>query len=131
MACFNGKTYELDCSIHAAISNIVCQPISPRYPAFSMREEANNIHRFLKPEQFLETHYFKSVTLPFRFLRHCLHLHLVNHTDEESGSTVYLPEEDKEDLRPSEKILFFPFFVAPVPSLTESTRIFRGHNSNP
>ena len=130
MVNFIRKTDELDFSIHAAIENILSIPLSPQSPRFSMSDVADIIHGFPTPEQLLEPKYFRRVTLPFRLLHRCLDLHLVNPIDEETISTVQLPEEDKEDSRLSEQIWFLLFLGASAPGITESLKLFREHKLN-
>ena len=130
MVNFIRKTDELDFSIHAAIENILSIPLSPQSTTFSMSDVADIIHGFPTPEQVLEPKYFRRVTLPFRLLRRCLDLHLVNPIDEETISTVHLPEEDKEDSRLSEQIWFLLFLGAPASGITESLRLFREQKSS-
>ncbi len=79
---------DLDTSVSLAIENILSETPTKEVAEFQMSEVLDIIHGLPTVETVLEADFFHRITLPFRHLRRCLDLHIVNHINEERINSV-------------------------------------------
>ena len=125
---------ELETLVANAIENILVDEPKLDESNLMMSEVTDIIHGFPPVETLLKPEFFLRTTLPFRLLRRCSEMHLVNPVKDESKSEVDFLDEEREDPRLAEQVWFLLFLGASPSAVTEmlsQSREFRTLPSSP
>lgn len=126
---FLRKVDQLDTAIANAIESFLESPLELSVNLFSLSDVADIVHGFPIVQSLLTPNFFLRVTLPFRLLRRCLNLHLVNPVTEEMTSSVHLPADEREDPHLREQIWFLQFLGSSANGVAETLERFRDNRT--
>ena len=127
---FFSKTDELESSIHDFVKSMLeIEPTLGETP-FELSDVSEMIHSFCQPDQVLNPQFLQRIPFPFRMLRLCLDIYLLDPVEDTVISTIRMTDDEKRN-RGLQQLIWFLLLVGATPAQVENNlNLYRQLKSN-